>query len=59
MLMQEILEVFTEYKYSAVIVQRWLPAGEIKACFTEEVTMAMGLTWGIWIGKVAEMGMGT
>lgn len=50
MLMQEILEVSIEYKYSAVLVQRkkkLLPAGEIKACFTEEVTMAMGLTWGI------------
>lgn len=60
MLMQEILEVFIEYKYSAVIFQRkkkWLPAGEIKACFTEEVTPAIGLTWrtsGIWIGKVEE-----
>lgn len=59
--MEEIQQVFREYKYCAMIFQRkeeWLPAGEIKACFTEEVTIEMGLTWGmnkIWIWKVEEM----
>ena len=45
--MQEILKAFREYKYCAVILQKKekrLPAGESKACFTEEVAIEIGLT---------------
>lgn len=63
--MPEILKAFREWEYSAVILQKkekWLPAGDSKACFAEEVTTEMSLTWGksrIWIREVEEMGKGT